>query len=98
MHLALGNLLGRTEVAQQKQWYRTELLANAAIIILLSLSHLFTMAASFPKEESVEFYMGRKEQRETISGWVFDINSHLGLQGFFTRVVIFFYFYANLSN
>lgn len=75
----------------QKQWHCAELLANAAIIILLSLSDLFTMAASFPKEESVEFYMGRKEQRETIRGWVFDISSYLGLQGFLQELYFFIF-------
>lgn len=98
MHLASGNLLGRTEVPWQKQWYYAELLANAAIIILLSLSDLFTMAASFPKEESVELYIGREERRETISGWIFGINSHFGFQGFLHDLVKLFYFYANLSN
>lgn len=83
MHLASGNLLGTTEELWQKQWYYAELFANAAIIILLSLPDLFTMPASFPKEESVEFYMGRKVQREPISGWIFDINNHFGLQGFY---------------
>lgn len=62
------------------------LFANAAIIILLSLPDLFTMPASFPKEEPGDFFMGRKEQRETISEWIFDINSHFGLEVFFTWV------------
>lgn len=55
MHLASGNLLGRTEEPWQKQWNNAKRFANAATIILLSLSDLFMMAAFFPKEESVEF-------------------------------------------
>lgn len=36
------------------------LFANAAIIILLSLPDLFTMPASFPKEEPGDFFYGKK--------------------------------------
>lgn len=74
------------------------LFANAAIIILLSLPDLFTMPASFPKEELGDFFMGRKEQRETISEWIFDINSHFGLEVFLRELPKLFYFYANLGN
>lgn len=77
--LLQGTCLGGQRYHGRSSSITQSFLLNAAIIILLSLSDLFMMEASFPKEESVEFYMGRKEQRETISSWIFDLNSYFGL-------------------